>query len=269
MASAPPTVPGMPARNSVSGQSDLQSYVFSAGLVALSPWLAGRATRARDQRAAALEREREERERAAASEERQRIARELHDVVAHGVVLMVLQAQGARRILDQDPERARAALGAIEETGQHALGELRRSLGLVRDRGAGSELQPQPGLADLATLVEEMREVGLQVELRIEGPPRPLADAVDRSAYRIVQEALTNTVKHAGLVSTRVTITYASDDLRVEITDDGPGPPARGDGAGHGLAGMRERVRLYGGELDAHAGERRGFVVRARIPLGA
>jgi signal transduction histidine kinase len=114
-----------------------------------------------------------------------------------------------------------------------------------------------------------MREVGLQVELRIEGTPRALADPVDRSAYRIVQEALTNTIKHAGLVATRVTIAYAPDDLRVEVADDGPGPPARGDGGGHGLAGMRERVRLYGGELDAHAGERRGFVVRARIPLGA
>jgi signal transduction histidine kinase len=253
----------------VSDHNDLPSYVFSAGIVALSPWLAGRATRARDLRAAALERERDERERAAASEERQRIARELHDVVAHGVVLMVLQAQGARRIFDQDPERARAALGAIEETGQNALGELRRSLGLLRDRGAGTELRPQPGLADLDALVDEMRDAGLRVELRIEGAPRTLDDAVDRSAYRIVQEALTNTIKHAGLVATRVTISYAPDDLRVEIADDGPGPQARGDGAGHGLAGMRERVRLYGGELDAHAGEGHGFVVRARIPLGA
>jgi signal transduction histidine kinase len=242
----------------VAHHADLQGFLFSGGLVALSPWLAGRVVRARSLRAAAVER-------AAASEERQRIARELHDVVAHGVVLMVMQAQGARRILDQDPERAREALEAIEETGKNAVAEIRRSLGILREDGARAELTPQPTLDDLGTLVAEMRRAGLQVELRVTGAERPLDDPIGRSAYRIVQEALTNTLKHAGLVPTRVTVAYRPDDLVLEIADDGPGHGG-GDETGQGLAGMRERVRLLSGELEAHTGNGRGFVVRARIP---
>ena len=157
-----------------SDQVDLPSFVFSAGLVGLAPWLAGRATRARRGRAEALDRERDQRARAAASEERQRIARELHDVVAHGVVLMVLQAQGARRILDHDTERAREALEAIEETGQTALAEIRRSLGILRDDHARADRSPQRSLDDLGALVDEMREAGLTVDLRIEGERRAL-----------------------------------------------------------------------------------------------
>ena len=243
----------------VSEHRDLQSFIFSAGIVALMPWLAGRVARARGLRV-----------RVAASEERQRIARELHDVVAHGVVLMVLQAQGARRILDQDPGRAREALRAIEETGQTALSEMRRSLGMLREDHARPELQPQPTLSDLGVLVEEMRRAGLMVELEVEGAERALADGLDRSAYRIVQEALTNTIKHAGLVPTRVTVSYGADDLRLEIADDGPGPPKHRAGGrpGQGIVGMRERVRLYGGELQADSQDGHGFVVRARIPLG-
>jgi len=261
----------------VSDHNDLASYLFSAGLVALSPWLAGRTSRARMLRAEALEREREGRARNAVSEERQRIARELHDVVAHGLVVMVVQAQGARRILDQDPERARAALQAIEHTGQTALAEMRRSLGVLREERAPADLAPQPTLHDLDELLAEMGRAGLVVDLRIEGEPRALVEGVDRSAYRIVQEALTNTVKHAGLVPTRVTVSYGSDELRLEIADEGPGaPPGAGvaraghDSAphsGHGLVGMRERVRLYGGELEACSDNGHGFVVRARIPL--
>jgi signal transduction histidine kinase len=242
-------------------QPDLQGFLFAGGLIGLSPWLAGRVTRARALRTAVLEQ-------AAASEERQRIARELHDVVAHGVVLMVMQAQGARRILDQDPERARGALEAIEETGQTALRELRASLGILREDGARAELAPQPTLGDVADLVAEMRQAGLQVELRVEGTARELGDGVDRSAYRIVQEALTNTIKHAGLVPTRVTVSYGADDLTIEVADDGPGPASGGD-TGQGLVGMRERVRLYGGELDARSPNGHGFVVRARFPLPA
>jgi signal transduction histidine kinase len=243
----------------VADHIDVQSFLFSGGLIALAPWLAGRVARARTLRAAVLER-------AAASEERQRIARELHDVVAHGVVLMVLQAQGARRILDHDPERAREALEAIEETGQTALAEMRRSLGILREDGARAELAPQPTLGDLDQLVAEMRQAGLQVDLEVHGSSRELADGVDRSAYRIVQEALTNTIKHAGLVPTRVKVLYGVDDLTLEIADEGGGGSAGGD-PGQGLVGMRERVRLYGGELDAHVRDGHGFVVRARFPL--
>ena len=262
----------------VSDHIDLASYVFSAGLVALSPWLAGRTTRARTLRAEALERERDARAGAAVSEERQRIARELHDVVAHGLVVMVVQAQGARRILDQDPERAREALRAIEQTGQTALADMRRSLGILREEAAPADLAPQPTLHDIDALLEEMRRAGLEVDLRIEGEPRALAEGVDRSAYRIVQEALTNTIKHAGLVPARVTVRYDADELRLEIMNAGPATPASppaastpppGDGSadGHGLVGMRERVRLYGGELEAGSDNGHGFVVRARIPL--
>jgi signal transduction histidine kinase len=252
-----------------SEQVDLQSFLFSAGLVGLAPWLAGRANRARRLRAEALDRERDQRARAAASEERQRIARELHDVVAHGVVLMVLQAQGARRILDHDTDRAREALDAIEETGQTALAEIRRSLGILRDEHARAELAPQRGLDDLGALVDEMREAGLMVDLRVEGERRELRDGIDRSAYRIVQEALTNTIKHAGLVPTRVTVRYEPDELVLEVADEGGGATAEDGGAGQGLAGMRERARLHGGELDARPVAGRGFVVRARIPLPA
>ncbi len=266
----------------VSDYRDLASYVFSAGLVALTPWLAGRTQRARRLRAEALEREREGQARTAVVEERQRIARELHDVVAHGLVVMVVQAQGARRILDQDPERAREALRAIETTGQTALEEMRRSLGVLREEAARPDLAPQPTLEDLDALLAEMRRAGLKVDLRIEGERRALREGVDRSAYRIVQEALTNTIKHAGLVPTRVTVAYGADDLRLEIVDEGARPArpggeshdgggasgASGAGSGHGLVGMRERVRLYGGELETSSDNGHGFVVRARIPLG-
>jgi signal transduction histidine kinase len=252
-----------------SDQIDLPSFVFSAGLVGLAPWLAGRARRARRLRAEALDRERDQRARAAASEERQRIARELHDVVAHGVVLMVLQAQGARRILDHDKDRAREALEAIEETGQTALAEIRRSLGILRDDHARAELAPQRSLDDLGALIDEMREAGLMVDLRIEGDRREMRDGIDRSAYRIVQEALTNTIKHAGLVPTHVTVTYEPDGLVLEVADEGGGEAADDGGAGQGLAGMRERVRLHGGELEARPVPGRGFLVRARIPLAA
>jgi len=252
-----------------SGEVDVQSFVFSAGLVGIAPWLAGRANRARRLRAEALDRERDQRARAAASEERQRIARELHDVVAHGVVLMVLQAQGARRILDHDTDRAREALEAIEETGQTALAEIRRSLGILRDEHARAELAPRRSLDDLGALVDEMREAGLMVDLRVVGKPRELRDGIDRSACRIVQEALTNTIKHAGLVPAHVTVTYEPDGLVLEVADEGGGAGADDGSAGQGLAGMRERVQLHGGELDAHPVAGRGFVVRARIPLAA
>jgi signal transduction histidine kinase len=242
-----------------AGNVALDNFLWAAGLITLTPWLGGRVLRSRTLRAAALEQ-------AAASDERQRIAREVHDVVAHGVVLMVMQAQGARRILDQDPERAREALEAIEKTGQTALADIRRSLGILREDGERAELAPQPTLADLDELVAEMRQAGLEVELDVRGDRRDVDDGIDRSAYRIVQEALTNTIKHAGLVPTRVTVSYGADDLTLEVADDGTGRASANPG-GHGLAGMRERVRLYGGELDVHSRNGHGFVVRARFPL--
>jgi signal transduction histidine kinase len=252
----------------VSDHRDVMSFVFAGGLIALSPWLAGRAARARGLRAVALEREREQDARVAASEERQQIARELHDVVAHGVVVMVIQAQGARRMLDHDPDRARDALQAIEETGKTALTEMRASLGALRLDGS-ADFAPQPTLHDLGALVDEMRQAGLDVDVEVNGVAPEFAEGIDRSAYRIVQEALTNTLKHAGPVRARVTVSYGDDDLQLVIADDGPGPPKGRDdgGPGHGLIGMRERVGLYGGELQARPENGHGFVVRARIPL--
>ena len=170
---------------------------------------------------ALLEREQRQRERVAVGEERARIARELHDVVAHSVGVMVVQAQGARRLLDRDPERAREALETIEHTGRTALDEMRRSLGVLRRPDADAPLAPQPGMGDLGALLEQARQSGLTVELVTEGEPAPLPAGVDLSAYRIVQEALTNTLKHAGPVHARVPSATATGELELEISDDG------------------------------------------------
>jgi len=253
----------------VSGEIDVESLGFSAGLVVAAPWLAGRVNRARNLRIATLEREQEHRARIAVSEERARIARELHDVVAHSVGVMVMQAQGASRKLDRDPERTREALHAIEDTGRTALAEMRRSLGVLRGEGGGAALEPLPGMDDLRSLIEGAREAGLHVEVTTEGEPRPLPFGVELSAYRIVQEAITNTLKHAGPVRAHVTVHYGEHDLQLAIRDEGEGRSRNGAaaGSGHGLVGMRERVALYGGELQAGPGDEGGFVVHARIPL--
>lgn len=254
------------------GHVDAQSFLFSAGLIVATPWLVGRGNRTRAQRLALLEREQLQRERAAVGEERARIARELHDVVAHSVGVMVVQAQGAQRMLDPDPERARDALGAIERTGRTALEEMRRSLGVLRRPDAEAPLAPQPGMGGLGALVEQARASGLAVELVTEGEPAPLPSGVDVSAYRIVQEALTNTLKHAGPVRTRVTVRYGDDGLELEIADDGfagrapNGSPVSAEG-GQGLLGMRERVALYGGHLHAAPRPEGGFVIRASLPF--
>ncbi|HYH88697.1 MAG TPA: sensor histidine kinase [Solirubrobacteraceae bacterium] len=249
---------------------DLQSFLFSTGLIVATPWLVGRSTRARALRRTLLEREQRQREQVAVGEERARIARELHDVTAHSVGIMVVHAQGARRILDRDPERAREALETIERTGQTALEEMRRALGVLRKPEADVPLAPEPGMDDLGALVEQARQGGLTVELVTEGTPAPLPADVDRSAYRIIQEALTNTRKHAGPVRARVSVRYVGEALELEISDDGvPGRVRNGvpgDG-GHGLVGMRERVALYGGDLHADHRPEGGFVVRASLPL--
>jgi signal transduction histidine kinase len=266
-------IAGLWASVLASGEIDVQSFLFPAGLIVAAPCLAGRAQSARAQREAALReltaqmaREQEHRERLAASDERARIARELHDVVAHSVGVMVVQAQGARNVLDRDPERAREALRAIEDTGRGALADVRRALGVLRRPDAEPAREPQPGVEDLDALVERARGAGLAVELAVEGASRPLPTGVDLSAYRIVQEALTNTIRHAGAANVRIAIRYGERDLGLEITDDGS-LPADGDGAGHGLVGMRERVALFGGDLDAGPGRAGGFAVRARIPI--
>jgi signal transduction histidine kinase len=236
-------------------------------------WVFGRWTRARWQlthelgeRARLLEREREERARAAVTEERSRIARELHDVVAHSVSVMVIQAQAGLRLLEGEEAPTRQALGSIEDTGRQVLVEMRRVLGVLRRHDAELALSPQPRIGELDALVAQVREAGLPVELHIEGTVAVLPAGVDLSAYRIVQEALTNTLKHAGPASARVLVRYSADELELEIADDGVGV-GEGDGSGHGLVGMRERVALYGGVLENGRRRGGGYRVRARLPL--
>ena len=209
--------------------------------------------------------EREEKSRLAAAEERARIARELHDVVAHAISVIVVQAQAAQRVLEGEQASAREALGSIEATGRQALGEMRRALGVIRAGENEAALAPQPSLQSLGLLLEQAREGGLEVELEIEGEPRALSPGVDLSAYRIVQEALTNTRKHAGPARARVVIRYLPEELELEVTDDGCGPLRRA-GGGQGLIGMRERAALLGGVLEAGSRNGRGFAVRVRLP---
>jgi signal transduction histidine kinase len=236
-------------------------------------WLAGRAIRYRRERERALERltldlerEREEKARAAVAEERVRIARELHDVVAHAISVIVLQARGGRRSLATDPEETRGALDTIEATGSAALAEMRRLLGMLRRDDEEIALAPQPSLRHLDALARHVRGAGLPVELSIEGEPVELPAGVDVSAYRIVQEALTNALKHAGPATARVVVRYGDHDLELEVADTGVGS-GQDDGAGHGLVGMRERVSLYGGNIEAGPRDGGGFAVRARLPL--
>lgn len=211
------------------------------------------------------ERDREERVGRAAAEERARIARELHDVVTHNVSVMVVQAAAAGEIFDRDPQRARQAIGAVEETGRRALNELRRLLGVVADDEHG--VVPQPSLDRLGDLVEHVRAAGLEVELIEEGTVGDVPEGVGLSAYRIVQESLTNTLKHAFASHVTVRVRHSTDAVEVEVTDDGVGSALPGEG--RGLIGMRERVALYGGELDAGSRAGGGYGVRARIPVTA
>jgi signal transduction histidine kinase len=215
--------------------------------------------------AAQLERDQEERSRTAVTNERARIARELHDVIAHSVSVMTVQAGAARMQLPNHPDRAVAPLLAVEEAGHHALAEMRRLLGVLRVDAAPA-FTPQPGLTDLPTLVEAIRRAGLPVDVSVEGTPRPLPAGIDLAAYRIIQEALTNTLKHAGAAHARVVVHYHPDAVELDIHDDGQLSPTP-NGLGHGLTGMRERVHLYGGQL--HVGPRPsgGFLVSARLPV--
>jgi signal transduction histidine kinase len=246
-----------------------------AWLVFAIAWLVGRELRRRRRelgglrdRATRLEREREEKARTAVVEERGRIARELHDVIAHSVSVMVVQAQAGPRLL-ADAERAGAAFHSIESSGREALVELRRMLGILRTGDEQLAIGPQPGLGSLDSLVEQVREAGLPVQVRIEGEQVPLPAGVDLSAYRIVQEALTNTLKHAGHAEAVIVVRYGPAALELEVVDNGSGAAASGNGSGHGLVGMRERVALYGGLLETGTRNGGGYAVRARLPLAA
>ena len=212
-----------------------------------------------------LEHERERASHAAVAEERARIARELHDVVAHGVSVIAIQSDAAEAALDRDPALAREPLRTIRGSATEALGEMRRLLEVLREDGEDSELEPQPGLAQLPALLERAGESG-PVTLEVEGEPRPLPASVDLSAYRILQEALTNVRKHAGGAAATVRLGWRAGALEIAVRDAGAGADGM-DGGGHGLVGMRERVRLHGGELRTGPAPGGGFEVTAVLPL--
>jgi signal transduction histidine kinase len=228
--------------------------------------LAEREREAAEMRATLAEREREAAARIAVAEERTRIARELHDIVAHAMSVMVLQIGAVRHKLPQDREEDRDALGRVEQAGRTALTEMRRLLGAMRSDGDGVELGPQPGLDALDSLVDDVSRAGLPVRLHLDGERLPLPRAIDLSAYRIVQEGLTNALKHARASHAEVTVRYRPDELELEVADDGKGP-ATTNGHGHGLIGIRERVNIYGGEMSAGAAAAGGFVLSARLPV--
>ena len=247
--------------------------IFFPAVFGTMLWLAGRAVRSRSRLTAELHEatvrlheQREAEAHAAVAEERRRIAREMHDVVAHSVSTMVIQAGGARRILTRDPARAVEAAALIERTGREALGEMRHLLGVLHAGENLAALTPQPTLLELGALAERSRAAGLPVELHIEGERRELPPGVDLAAYRVIQEALTNSLKHGG-GSAMVTVRYAEADLHLAVTDAGSGSATSVQGSGQGLRGMRERVRVCGGELEAGPRPSGGFEVRAHIPL--
>ena len=242
----------------------LEDFVFVM-LILTCAWAAGYALKSKLAEADARRLRAEEEAREAVAEERGRIARELHDVVAHSVSVMTVQAGAVRRLLTPEQEREREALLTVEQTGRQALTEMRRLLGVLRQEGETAALAPQPGLATLSTLVDQVRDAGLPVELTYEGEQLTLPPGVDLSAYRIVQEALTNTLKHAGPAHAWVAVRYGTDEVEVEIANDGRAE--NGGGHGHGLVGMRERVALCGGALTAGPRPGGGYTISARLPV--
>ncbi|MDX6398072.1 MAG: hypothetical protein QOJ43_1480 [Gaiellaceae bacterium] len=257
------SVLGILADSGNGGLADtIGNAVFFVGIFG-GVWLAGRAIRGRRERERELIVERDVGARAAVAEERARIARELHDVVAHAISVIVLQARGARHTEGTERDDA---LEAIESTGATALAEMRRLLHMLRADDEDVALAPQPSLAHLELLVAQVRDAGLPVDLHVEGERRELPPGVDVSAYRIVQEALTNALKHAGPARARVSVRFEPDALELEIADTGAGS-ANGAGGGHGLAGMRERVAIFGGELASGPRPEGGFTINARLPL--
>jgi signal transduction histidine kinase len=237
-------------------------------------WAAGLALGERAQKAEAAElradqaeRDREAAARVAVAEERSRIARELHDIVAHAVSVMVLQVGAVRHKLPAVLEEDKDALTDVERAGRRALTEMRRLLAAMRREGEEAELVPQPGLDGLDLLIAEISRAGLPVALHVDGDPVPLPRGIDLSAYRIVQEGLTNALKHANASDADVTVRYRPDELEIEIRDNGLGSSTT-DGLGHGLVGVRERVKIYGGEMSTGTANGGGFVLSTRLPLG-
>lgn len=250
---------------------DPSELIFHWAAIALS-FVLGNSLRVFEQRASeqavrALVAETEARERAlaAVAEERARIARELHDIVAHSVGLIVVQAGAAEQVVEEDPDFTRRALSTIRTTGSSALVEMRRLVSVLRDPDAEPDFAPQPGLTALPDLVERTREAGLDVDLTVSGDRSDLPRGVDLTAYRIVQEALTNVRRHSAASRAEVSLEVGTESVHIEVTDAGP-PRVRAAAPGHGLVGMRERVALYGGRLDTR-GEGDGFTVRATLPL--
>jgi signal transduction histidine kinase len=257
----------------VPGPQTVGDFVFIPLRFAVA-WVAGYAlgeraeqAEAAEERAAQAEREREAAARVAVAEERARIARELHDIVAHAVSVMVLQVGAVRHKLPDPLAEDREALRGVERAGRSALAQMRRLLGAMRREGDEAELVPQPGLDGLDSLLDEIGRAGLPVELHVDGKPFPLPRGIDLSAYRIVQEGLTNALKHAKASDADVTVRYRPDELEIEVRDNGHGG-ATGDGLGHGLIGVRERVKIYGGRMSAGTAIDGGFVLSTRLPLG-
>jgi signal transduction histidine kinase len=252
----------------------VDTFVFFL-LVVGGPFLVGRIVNARIQlarelraKASRLERDQAEAQKLAVAEERARIAREMHDVVAHNVSVMVVQASAARRMIDHDPARAREALTSVEQTGREALAEMRRMLDVLRVEDERAALAPQPSIDELESLIDIARQAGLKVDFELEGERRRVSSGVDLSAFRIVQEALSNTIKHAGAANARVRLRFGDDEMEVDVVDDGHGVRPRDEnGGGQGLVGMRERVAMLGGRLEAGYRANGGFEVRATLPL--
>jgi signal transduction histidine kinase len=244
-------------------------------LASLVPWLLGHYVRGRRERAAALvaderrEREGEQRRLKALEQERARMARELHDILAHSVSLMGVQAGAAEQVLAREPERARPVLRSIQQSSRDSVAELRRLLGMLRAPELEPELAPQPGLDQLGLLVARMREAGLPVQLVIEGDAQPLSAGLELTAYRVIQEGLTNALKHARPSHVEVVIRHENGYLGVSVTNDGVAIVGNGNGSGHGLIGMNERVSLYGGTLRAGPQPGGGFSIKAELPLEA
>jgi signal transduction histidine kinase len=256
----------------IPGEERTSDFVFIS-LRFVVAWLAGYALRERaeqaeaaEARAVQAEREREAAARVAVAEERARIARELHDIVAHAVSVMVLQVGAVRHQLPDELDEDRDALEGVERAGRTALTEMRRLLSAMRRDGDEVEFAPQPGLDGLDSLLDEIGRAGLPVELHVDGQPVPLPRGIDLSAYRIVQEGLTNALRHSHASDADVIVRYRPDELEIEVRDNGLGRTTS-DGLGHGLVGVRERVKLYGGQMSAGTSAEGGFVLSTRLPL--
>ncbi|TDC45146.1 sensor histidine kinase [Actinomadura sp. KC345] len=258
-----------------SGSDDMRTSFAMLTVFVAGVWLLGLHMRTRraylrsvEERAERLERERDNEVKMAMADERARIARELHDVVAHNVSVIVVQADGASYAIETDVGRARQALDTISSTGRLALAEMRRLLGVLRENDDAGAFAPQPGVEELDDLVEHVRSSGLAVAFEVGGTPTAMSEGRQLTVYRIVQEALTNSLKHGGpRVAVSVRLQYAEDALEIRVDDDGRGATAPDDGRGHGLAGMRERVAVYGGDIHAAPRPGGGFAVVARIPV--